>query len=172
VTQVSFRLPLDADRFSGLALSALSDDVVAATVADNPGDGALVQLQFRPGASLTATRRIADLGFTAVPSGAPGIVEVLPEAIAASRGDGTAIEKTGARAGSIVLVGQDPILRLETGPRLVVFGIQGRRYRIESATTLQSQWNPVRTVTLTGPTAEVDVSTTAPTSFLRVIAIP
>ena len=172
VTQVSFRLPLEADRFASLALSALSDDVVAATVADNPGNGALVQLQLRPGASLTATRRIADLGFTSVPSGPAGIVEVLPQAIAATRGDGTAIEKTGARAGSIVLVGQDPILRLETGPRLVVFGISGRRYRVESAPTLQSPWDTVRTVTLTGPTAEVDVSATAPTSFLRVIAIP
>ena len=30
VTQVSFRLPLEADRFGSLALSALSDDVVAA----------------------------------------------------------------------------------------------------------------------------------------------
>lgn len=172
VTQVSFRLPLDADRFASLALSALSDDVVAATVADNQGDGALVQLQLRPGASLTATRRVADLGFTSVPTGAPGIVEVLPEAIAASRGDGTVIERTGARAGSIVLVGQDPVLRLESGPRLVVFGIPGRSYRLESAETLRSRWNPVRTVTLTGPTAEVDVSATPPTSFLRVVPSP
>ncbi|MBN9691849.1 MAG: putative Ig domain-containing protein [Verrucomicrobia bacterium] len=169
ITRVTFRLPLPVDRFEGLALSGLSEEVVSATVADFDADFALVQVQLRPGASLTATRRIADLAFTSVDAGESGIVPVRPEFITGLRGDGTAVQRSGADEGSIVLLGEDPILRLITGPRLTVFGHPGRTYRLQSAPNLTGPWTVIRTVTLTGDRTDVELNATEVLEFLRLV---
>lgn len=169
VNRVTFRLPLPADRFEGLTLSGLSEEVVSATVADFDADFALVQVQLRPGASLTATRRIADLAFTSVAAGDSGIVPVRPEFITGLRGDGTSVLRTGADEGSIILVGEDPILRLITGPRLTVFGHPGRTYRLQSAPSLTDTWTEIGTVTLTGERTEVELNANESLAFLRLV---
>jgi hypothetical protein len=69
-----------------------------------------------------------------------------------------------------------PQVRLEQGhPRLTIQGEAGRQYRVEFSDSLtQGTWQPLSTVTLSGPTGEWQDpgASNAPMRFYRVVPVP
>jgi len=145
VTNIAFRLPLPPGRLTGLGLSRLADDVLSATLADARADSVQVRLELRPGTSLTSTRRIADLGFTALAGDASGLFVVDPFSIGGLGAGGVPVANTASVPGILVLVGVPPVLEILSADRIVLFGHPGHRYRLESAPEVDGPWSPVET---------------------------
>jgi subtilase family serine protease len=174
VTNITFRLPLPAGRLGSLALSSLADDVLSATLADVTEDGAQVRLELRAGSSLTATRRIADLGFTALATGDSGVFVISPASISGVASGGVPITDTDSVAGFLTLVGTKPALRISSGPRVAIFGIPTRRYRVETSPGISGPWTLRTTVEIPAGTTvtTLDVPADSAAAFIRAVEAP
>jgi hypothetical protein len=172
-TTIAFRLPLPPGRLSALRLSDLADDVLSATLADVRSESVQVRLELRPGTSLTATRRIADLRFTSDPEGESGLFVLDPSRITGIGTGGIAVDNTATIPGVLVLVRQSPVLEILTPSQLVLFGHAGRSYRLEWAPAVDGPWQAVETFRMPADSntlvREVDI--TEATRLLRAIEV-
>ena len=173
VTNIAFRLPLPPGRLGALRLSDLADDVLSATLANVQTESVQVRLELRPGTSLTATRRIADLRFTSDPEGESGLFVLDPSRITGIGAAGIAVDNTASIPGVLVLVRQSPVLEILPPSQLVLFGHAGRSYRLEWAPAVDGPWQSVETIRMPPDSVTLvrEVDTTEATRLLRAIEV-
>lgn len=145
VSEFSFVLDLPADAVASGAIQSLAADVTGATVVPGAGGRKDYRLQLRPGLALLSTRELLRIGLTAAASGDSRIVRPIPEELRVRTQGATPPERLLARAGRIVLIGDEPVLEIQPadpgGSGFVdvdVFGPVGLRYGLEASGDLES----------------------------------
>lgn len=102
---------------------------------------------------------IATISFSTPPGLASAIIEPVVSAIQPAKTNGQFVPNTFARVGKIIIVGTQPVLEAQLNPdgsrRLVIYGVPGITYQIQSTTVLGNplRWDPVADVNLTNGSA-------------------
>jgi len=151
LNRLEFWLDSPSDSLTGLQLIPLAREIESAVL---QGDGASYRasLNFTTGSLVSADESIAELRF-----GTAGLESVvaplLPSGLTAV--DFLGETRRGAAVnGRVIIVAQDPVLILDNSsePEIVLFGLPGRRYQLESAEDLSpdSTWDILEPHTLEG----------------------
>jgi hypothetical protein len=143
ITNVSFRLPLPPGALASVSLGGLAPDVLSATLSDLTADGVTVRLELASGTSLTTDRHVADFRFTTFAGDASDLFVVNPTQITGIKAAAEPVASTLSRAGTLILIGREPVLQMGAIDSLTVYGRPGTRFQIQTAPELNGPWTPV-----------------------------
>ena len=142
ITNVAFLLDLPTDRFRSLSLQAVSPLSYSASLQPISSNTVRVELAALPGQTLQGNRQVALLNFVTASNQSSAFVPVSPRALRGLNFDGTPVNVLAARAGRLVIVGEEPLLealRASGGNRsLALYGKPWASYAIEYTTDLSN----------------------------------
>jgi hypothetical protein len=174
LTDLAFVLEVDSTRLTGLTLQSLASAVRSSTV--QPAGSNLFQVRLSALASdpLVGSITLARLGFNALSNLHSAEVRLRVRTLDAVAANGDKLANANAGDGRIFILGQEPILQLSPGSdgsqSLVLYGIPGHSYVLESTSTLSSPatWDTDRNLELTTSYAPLTLSgQTQPIAFYR-----
>jgi uncharacterized repeat protein (TIGR01451 family) len=173
ITNVSFRLPLPPGALASVSLGGLAPDVLSATLSELTADGVTVRLELASGTSLTTDRHVADFRFTTVPGDASDLFVVNPTQITGIKAAAEPVASTLSRAGTLILIGREPVLQLNGADSLTVYGRPGTRFQVQTAPDLNGPWTPVGPVQIPvdGRWSTSTIDILDPVRLLRVIGL-
>jgi hypothetical protein len=173
ITNVSFRLPLPPGALASVSLGGLAPDVLSATLSDLTADGVTVRLELASGTSLTTDRHVADFRFTTVPGDASDLFVVNPTQITGIKAAAEPVASTLSRAGTLILIGREPVLQLNGADSLTVYGRPGTRFQVQTAPDMNGPWTPVGPVQIPvdGRWSTSTIDILDPAQLLRAIGL-
>lgn len=173
ITNVSFRLPLPPGALASVSLGGLAPDVLSATLSELTADGVTVRLELASGTSLTTDRHVADFRFTTVPGDASDLFVVNPTQITGTKAAAEPVASTLSRAGTLILIGREPVLQLNGADSLTVYGRPGTRFQVQTAPDMNGPWTPVGPVQIPvdGRWSTSTIDILDPAQLLRAIGL-
>ena len=169
VTNVVFELSVPASRIGALALRSLADDVASATLVPLGGDRSRITLDLTSGGSITTTRRVADLAFTAANVHDSTIATLALDHVVGIT-FGAPVSSTEINNGSIIVVGAQAVLaaEIDVDPHIILYGHPGVTYTIEGRPLVdRGLWKPIGTVTPTSRIQDIPFEAGGDTGFFR-----
>lgn len=160
LVSLQFRLDLPAGRFADLSLGSLSSLIGTLSIQPVGVDQYLIQIAALPGQVLQLSNTIANLQFTAGPLSTSASLFVTPEDLKGFRASGELLQAPRAITGQVVIVGTDPVLRVEaTQGQITLFGKVGDHILIEGNSSLESAggWRLLRDVQLSTPVQQISL---------------
>ncbi len=148
--RLDFRLETGSSGLENLRLGSLAPEIQSAVIQPNAGSF-LATIDFVPGALVGANDDIAALVFDTAPGRSASVV-LSPVDVFGQGPDGQLFRGAGS-AGKVVVVARAPVLEARPlgEPGVVLYGVAGKKYIVESSDTLDGPvWSPVQTFTL-GP---------------------
>lgn len=174
VTNLSFLLDLPTNRFSQMSLQPLAPQLSVASLQNVDGNSFRVSFAVSAGQALQGGEELAQLNFTAISNQSSAFVPLIPQSMQGAGADGSALNNVRVQAGRVVIIGSQPLLdSLISSNRtreLALYGIPGRSYQIQSATTVTGAngWKNVERVPMTNQVETISgLDTNAASIFYR-----
>jgi hypothetical protein len=172
LTLVQFGVSLDATRLGGLTLGEFAPEILSATLLPVGTNRSELQFALDGAGALAATRVLAQFGFVSAMDGLSGVVPLRVDELAGVSATGTVITNGAALEGEVIVVTDEPVLTTRQTRRgtMKLFGLPGRRYRIETSPNLgpDAVWELVEEFRLEGRAREFPLAGRETTRFYRV----
>ncbi len=136
---LSFVLNLPANLFTALSVQPTAPALSAASLSVLSSNTVELSFTAAPGLNLQGNQQIAQLNLTAASNQSSAFVPLWPQAPQGTNANAGAANAFSVQAGRAVIIGPQPLLELQlaAGSRsLVLYGIPGRSYEIQSSTSL------------------------------------
>ncbi len=154
LTRLSFLLEAPSTHVGNLILKPLIPEIALASLHELTPGQFRIDIRCAAGQVLQGSRAAAQLSFDADNSGESARAELRISQIEGERANGTRLTKARARAGTVVIIGKQPVLEAAAGPApaLILYGRPGASFAIESTTELGERpaWTTLTRVPQTG----------------------
>lgn len=175
VTNLVFEVPWPAGRFTNATLSVLAPQIASGTL-QSQGTNLVVRVQTLPGQAISGSAQIAQLSFQAVAGQRSAFVPLAISSVAAATASGGPYQNYIPHNGEVVVVGDVPLLRgdqpIGLSRSLTLFGKVGRNHELQYNTNgfSAAAWHPVMSYLQTNVAQTVDVTSSSPMIFYRLVA--
>jgi CARDB/Immunoglobulin I-set domain len=157
LTNITALLQASSAYLTGLTLQPASPETVATLLQPLGTNQYALSLTLNPALSTGNTRTLAQLGFAAVLQPNSAIVPLVVTQPSGVQANGQVAAKPGSANGRVIIVGNQPVLDLESGAAaptnllLVLYGAYGSNYVITTGTNLANPgtWTPLTGFVLT-----------------------
>jgi hypothetical protein len=161
--------------FVNLDLQSLGEEVTSASFEPVGGGTFRIRFDFDANQMQTGARTLARLNLATQPSGHSSIAHLGLDSISASRSGGEAVGRGASNGGRVFVIENEPLLDTKLANpgslHLVVYGLPGQRYRLQSSATLgvAAVWQDEDAVELFGTYETVERPVTPTLRFYRVV---
>jgi hypothetical protein len=176
LSNVVFQATYPAERFTNATLLINPQQVAAAPLFNQPGNGLLdVGLEFQSNHTLRLSTNIATLGFTIFSNQSSAFVWLTLPDVVAQRFDGSVVTNAYGVSGRVVVVGEEPLLEALHAPSnqvmLLQYAVPDSLIRLEWRTNvIAADWQALPPVTQTNLVQEAGTLTPAlPARFFRAL---
>jgi hypothetical protein len=141
ISNLSFQLNFPAGLFGSLSLQATSSALQSSSLTTLSPTSARLNFGIKSGVNLQTAQQVAQLNFTIVSNQSSAIVPLLAVSPHATNTDGSIVGGFVYGAGRLIVIGLQPILDTQYSSDsrdLVLYGIPGESYQIQSKTNLAS----------------------------------
>jgi hypothetical protein len=147
LTRLDFQLRSPSPALLNLRLEPLAPEIDAAVLQPLGGDAYAAAFFVVPGSALDGDRDIARLRFDTA-DGQSASASLLPGNVTALGIEGATLRGAGA-PGNVFVVARQPAIELRPGASLILHGLTGKTYSLETASGLGSppSWRELRRVT-------------------------
>ena len=168
VTNVQFSIATDLSRLRNFSLSGLASGVLAYSIQQSDPQHLIVSFTLQP-ASFVAATVLGHLDFEATAGQVSAFVPLRVLDLAAYEPSGITVPATLPIDGRVTVVGNEPLLEAMPQHTLILHGVPGSAYRIESTTDLSAPaWQPAAQGMLSGFSQVINVPA-ATMLFYRVV---
>ena len=175
VANLVFAVQWPEGRFTNATLSVTAPQIASGTL-QRKGTNLLIRVKTLPGQAISGSTQIAQLNFQAVAGQGSAFVPLAISHVAAATATGDLYQNTIPRNGEVVVVDDAPLLRGAQSSglsrSLTLFGKVGRNHELQYNTNgfSAAAWHPVMSYLQTNVAQTVDVTSSSPMIFYRLVA--
>jgi hypothetical protein len=136
---LSFVLNLPTNLFTAMSVQATTADLSAASLSVLSSNTVRLSFTAATGQNLQGSQQIAQLNLTAASNQSSAFVPLLPQALQGTNAIASISNVFSVESGRVVIIGPQPLLDMQLmtdGPNLVLYGIPGLSYQIQSSANL------------------------------------
>ena len=175
VANLVFAVQWPEGRFTNATLSVIAPEIASGTL-QRKGTNLLVRVKTLPGQAISGSTQIAQLNFQAVAGQRSAFVPLAISHVAAATASGDLYQNYIPRNGEVVVVDDAPLLRGAQSSglsrSLTLFGKVGLNHELQYNTNgfSAAAWYPVMSYLQTNVAQTVDVTSSSPMIFYRLVA--
>lgn len=173
LTSLMFMLTMPPDRLQQVTIEPALAEIGTLDYWDEQPGVFLVTITAKPGMSITGDQTLAHVHFRSAGSRS-SFVPVEISALSGRVADGGAVPVVTSRPGRVAIIVGEPLLEMLPGSgaaRLLLYGIVGRNYQLQSGNTLNI-FDPRESVQMLQLIQELSVLPSAPMQFYRAKETP
>ena len=152
VTTLSFILQFPTNLFTRISVQPESPAVGSVLLTPLTSNSFALNLTAAFGNSLQVTQQVAQLNLTAAPGLPSAFIPITIPSAAATNADSTVVQNFAFQPGQAVIIGQQSLLQMQSaseGVNLILYGVPGEAYQIQSSTNPRTGWGNYHLVPMT-----------------------